>query len=119
MAKKIMGYALKGLLMAYIITGVMLVIMAFLLYKCNLSEQVVEVSVIVAYVISVFVAGMYMGKKVGNKKYLWGLMMGACYFILLMIVTLITNGRFQSEQGSFLTTMVLCLGGGMLGGMLS
>lgn len=113
------GIMVKGLIMAYFVTGVFLLLIALLLYKLNLSEGVVNVLIIVSYVVSVFVSGLFIGRKIGHKKYLWGLFGGACYFFLLVMMTLITNGKFQSEEGSFLTTMILTVCGGMLGGMVS
>ena len=117
MDRKLMQTILKGVLIAYVITGVFLLILALLLYKCNLSEQIINIGIIVAYVLSVFVSGFYMGKKMKNKRYLWGLLAGSVYFVLLFAVSLIVNREFTGVQGGFLTTMLLCLGGGMLGGM--
>ena len=119
MDRKLMQTILKGVLIAYVITGVFLLILALLLYKCNLSEQIINIGIIVAYVLSVFVSGFYMGKKMKNKRYLWGLLSVSVYFVLLFAVSLIVNREFTGVQGGFLTTMLLCLGGGMLGGMVS
>ena len=45
--------------------------------------------------------------------------MGGLYFLVLLAVSLMVNGNVGDLGNSFLTTMVLCAGGGMLGGMLS
>lgn len=119
MDRKLVQTMLKGVLLAYIITGVILLLLALLLYKCNLSEQIINVGIIIAYVLSVFASGFYMGKKMKNKRYLWGLLAGTVYFVLLFVVSLVVNREFSGIQGGFLTTMLLCLGGGMLGGMVS
>lgn len=119
MDRKPVQIILKGILLAYVITGGMLLLLALLLYKCNLSEQLVNVGIIAAYVLSVLAAGFYAGKKMKSRRYLWGLLAGAVYFALLLIVSLIVNREFSSAQGGFLTTMLICLGGGMLGGMIS
>ncbi len=113
------GFIVKGLILAYLITGIFLLGIALLLYKLNLGEGIVNILIIVSYVVASFVAGMYIGKKIGHKKYLWGLFIGACYFFLLVLMTFITNGKIQTEEGSFLTTMILTLAGSMLGGMSS
>ena len=110
---------LKGLLISYIVTGVFIMLLAFLLYKFALPERVVGIGVIVIYIISTFLGGFLLGKNMKVKKYLWGLLIGMSYFIVLMIVSFSVNGGFQNTAGDFFLTMILCGGSGMLGGMLS
>lgn len=110
---------LQCLLFGYLITGVMLLLLAALLYRLKLSEQVVSVGIILVYVVSSLVSGLIAGKKAGSNKYLWGLLQGCLYFVVLLLVTLIVR-RTLSEFGSNLvTTFLLCAGSGMLGGMLA
>lgn len=110
---------LKNLLISYIVTGVLIVVLAFLLYKFSLPKQVIGVGIIVIYIVSTFLGGFMLGKTMKVKKYLWGLLLGMGYFIVLTIVSLIVNGGFQNLSGNFMLTMILCGGSGMLGGMLS
>ena len=53
------------------------------------------------------------------KKYLWGLLLGMGYFVILAVVSLVVKGGFQNFSGNFFLTMILCAGSGMLGGMFS
>ena len=110
---------LKGLLVSYIVTGVLIMLLAFLLYKFALPERVVGIGIIVIYIFSTFLGGFLLGKNMKVKKYLWGLINGMAYFIVLVIVSLIVNGGFQNTAGDFFLTMILCGGSGMLGGMFS
>lgn len=112
-------FLMKCLLGAYILTAVMLVGLAFLLFKMNLSEQPVAVAIIVIYVVATMFAGFLVGKKMQSRKFLWGLLMGAAYFIVLTVVSLAVNESPDALGNSFFTTLMLCAGGGMLGGMLS
>lgn len=109
---------LKCLLVSYIVTGLLLLILAFLLFKLSLPKQVIGIGVIIIYVVSALVGGLMIGKNMKQKKYLWGLGLGMCYFLVLTIVSLIANGEFQNDSSNLLLTMVLCGGSGMLGGML-
>ncbi len=112
-------FLLKSLLFAYILTAGMLLFLAFLLYKLQLSEKPVSIGIIVIYVLATLFAGFVTGKKMGSRKFLWGLLMGAAYFIVLAVVSLIVKQGPEALTNSFFTTLALCAGGGMLGGMLS
>lgn len=112
-------FLLKSLLFSYILTGGLLLLLALLLYKAGLSQKVVSVCIILIYVIATFFAGFITGKKLKNRKFLWGALIGALYFLVLVIISLIVNRQPGILTSSFGTTLVLCSGGGMLGGMLS
>ena len=109
----------KSLMVAYLMTLMMLLIMAFLLYKVGLTEKTVSVCMILTYAGSTFVAGFLTGKKLKRMKFIWGLAVGVAYFVILVVLSLI-GGRAGTMFGKdFFTTLLLCAGGGMLGGMIS
>ena len=110
---------LQCLLFGYLITGGMLLILAAGMYKMHLSEQVVSVGIILIYVISTLISGMIAGKRAGSRKYLWGLLQGSLYFVVLLLMTLILNHSISDFGNNLLTTFLLCAGSGMLGGMLA
>ena len=110
---------IKNLLLAYLMTLIILLVLAFLLYKVGLTEKAVSVGMILTYAGSTFLAGFLTGKKMGKMKFLWGLAVGTTYFVILVILSLI-GGRAGTMFGKdFFTTLLLCAGGGMLGGMIS
>ncbi len=112
-------FTLKCLLFSYILTGGLLLLLAFLLYKLHLSEKVVNVFIILIYIAASFFAGFITGKNKKSKKFLWGAVMGALYFLVLFLVSVIVNRSFSQLSSDFTTTILLCVGGGMLGGMLA
>lgn len=112
-------FTLKLLIFSYVLTTVLLLFLAFLFYKLRLSEVIVNVGITAVYIISTFFTGFLAGKKMKNKKYLWGLLFGAAYFIVLLLVSCVINRGISSFSGNFLSTLFLCVGSGMLGGMLS
>ncbi len=112
-------FILKCLLLSYLLTTGFLLLLALLLYRFGLSEKIVSVCIIAIYIIVTFLAGFLTGKREGNRKFLWGLMMGSLYFLILIVVSLIVNHGFTGISGNFLTVLVLCAGSGMLGGMVS
>lgn len=110
---------LKGFLVAYILTGLMMLLLAFLLYKFHLPKQIVGIGIILIYIVSTFCGGLLLGKGMKVKRYVWGLILGMGYFLILLIVSLIVNGGAGNLSDNVLLTMILCGGSGMLGGMLS
>ena len=110
---------LKALLCAYVMTGILLLILTVLLYKAGLSEENINAGIILTYVISTFSGGFVIGKLAGVKKFLWGLLLGIMYFVLLLLISLGIYHSLQSDMMNLVRTFLLCGGGGMLGGMVS
>ena len=110
---------LKALMASYIVTGVLLLILTFLLYKFDWDEQKVTAGVVAIYVLSTFVGGVILGKVRKKRKFLWGLIVGTLYFALLFLVSFGVYRSFSGNGTNFITTFLLCAGGGMLGGMIS
>ncbi len=109
----------KNLIVAYLMTLIILLILAFLLYKVGLTEKTVSICMILTYAGSTFLAGFLTGKKLKKMKFLWGLVVGTAYFAILVVLSLV-GGRAGTMFGKdFFTTLLLCAGGGMLGGMVS
>lgn len=112
-------WMLKALLCAYVVTGILLIVLALLLYKAGLSEEMVNAGILLIYVVSSFAGGFVMGKLTGNRKFLWGLATGTMYFILLLAISLGLYRSLQADIMNLATTFLLCAGGGMIGGMVS
>lgn len=112
-------FLLKTLLFSYILTGIFLALLAFMLYKVGLTESVVSIVIIVIYVAATFFAGFVAGKKLKSRKFLWGLLMGSAYFLVLVGISMVLGEPAGQLGDSTATTLVLCSAGGMLGGMLS
>lgn len=109
----------KALLAAYGVTAVLLLILALLLLKLNLSEGIVAIGIMATYLISCFLGGFLLGKGVRKNKFLWGLILGVVYFVLLIILSGIASPGNFGGFGRMISTFLLCVAGGMVGGMLS
>jgi putative membrane protein (TIGR04086 family) len=110
---------LKALLASYIVTGILLFAVTFFLYKFDWDEQMVTAGIIVIYVVSTFVGGFILGKIRRARKFLWGLVIGVLYFVLLFLISFGVYRNFDGNGTNVITTLLLCAGGGMLGGMLA
>ncbi|MCM1135250.1 MAG: TIGR04086 family membrane protein [Clostridium sp.] len=112
-------FILKALLISYLLTTGLLLLLALMLYRFDLSEKTVSVCIIGIYIVVTFLSGFLAGKREGSRKFLWGLLMGALYFLILIVISLVVNQGMSEMSGNFFTVLILCCGSGMLGGMLS
>ncbi|MCD8195815.1 MAG: TIGR04086 family membrane protein [Lachnospiraceae bacterium] len=110
---------IKALLASYIVTVLLLFLTAALLYRFQLDEGKVQIAIIFTYILSCFGGGFLAGKMMGSRKFLWGMLLGLLYFAILTLVSLAVNRELGSSGSGLATTFLLCMGGGMLGGMLS
>lgn len=112
-------FILKTLFLSYLLTALLLLLLSLLLYRFSLSEKIVSAGITVIYVVANFLSGFLSGKREQTKRFLWGLLMGILYFVLLSAISLVVNADTVSLGSGFITTLILCCAGGMLGGMLS
>lgn len=110
---------LKGLLISYIITALLLLLFSFLMLKMDLPSIVISGGINFAYIISAFIGGFFVGKSLEQKKFLWGLAMGVLYFLVLLMVSLLMNRVSPLPFGGLFTVFIICGLSGMLGGMIS
>lgn len=112
-------FFLKVFLFSYALTAVFLLFLALLMYKLRIGETIVNVGIILIYIITCFLAGFITGKRMGNRKFIWGLVVGIGYFVILAVMSVLMAQGVSKLGGNFASTMFLCAGSGMLGGMLS
>lgn len=110
---------LKCLICSYIITGLLLLFLALLLYKFDFDDGKVTIGITLIYIIASFIGGFILGKLKREKKFLWGALCGAAYFIILTLISLLVNRGLEGGVSGFTTVLVMCIGSGCIGGMLS
>ncbi|MDO4311489.1 MAG: TIGR04086 family membrane protein [Eubacteriales bacterium] len=115
----IAGWILKSLLIAYVLTGALLLVLAMLLYKMDMDEKTVSAGIIAIYITATLIGGLAIGKMAKARRFLWGLILGILYFALLILITLGVYRTLDGAMGNYITTFLLCAGGGMIGGMIS
>ena len=113
------GHIIKALILSFFVTALLIVIFAFFMFKFNISENIIALAVTFIYIISCGLGGFYIGKVVGEKKFMWGLLVGAIYLVVLFLVSAIIGGDKSLLSDNVLSLVLLCLGGGTLGGMLA
>lgn len=109
----------KILLVMYAITAVLLFLLAFFVQKLGWESGAISLGISVVYVISCFMGGFLAGKVQKTKKFVWGILMGLAYMIIMLAVSLAVKHGLHSNMSAFIMNLLLCLGSGMLGGMIS
>lgn len=112
------GWVLKAILAAYLTSCLMLLLLSFLVYKFDISEQIVQVGIIATYILSAFVGGRSIGKQAKIRRFLWGAGIGILYLVFLMLVSFgVYRAAFTGNE--LFWAFLACAGGGMAGGMVS
>lgn len=112
-------WILKGLLTAYVVTGILLLLLAMALYRLELNEKSVSAAVTAIYVLSTLAGGIVIGKLAKVRRFLWGLLLGGGYFLLLVLITLGVYHTLSGDVIHLSAACILCMGGGMAGAMIS
>lgn len=112
-------WILKSLLTSYVITGILLLALAMLIYKLDMDERMVSAGIVAIYVTATLFGGLVIGKMAKTRRFFWGLLLGVLYFSFLLVITLGVYRTLDGAMNNFVTTFLLCAGGGMIGGMIS
>ncbi len=108
----------KSLFISYVLTAVVLLILSFIMYRTKMSVTGANAGILITYVISCLVGGFLFSGRVSGKRYLGGALMGAVYFVVVYLVSAVWNHSLTVQLPGMLTTFLICVFAGMLGGML-
>lgn len=114
MSVKILNF-LKTMVIAYAVTGIMLVILSFALYKVGLSEWQVSAGIIVTYAVSAFIGAYIIAKSERSRRLFWGIGFGIIYFAILMLVSLALSGGVAIDKAAVIRSAVICICAGAIG----
>ncbi len=104
-------WVLKSLLVSYVITGILLLLLAVALFKFELNEKAVSAAIVAIYIMATLLGGIVIGKFARVRRYLWGLGLGIGYFALLLLITLGVYRTLNGDAANMVTTLILCAGG--------
>lgn len=107
----------RGLAVAYAITSIVFIAYAMLLTYTEMTEKHIAFVAIICTVISSAVAGFDSAKGVKSRGLLWGVAAGACYALILFIICIFAGEGPLLDSGK-LTTLLLSLAGGGVGGIM-
>ena len=116
--KKVL-YIVQSLVAAYIVTGLLLCLLAFIVYQSNTGTKMANLGITLTYIFASILAGMIIGKKIGKRKFLWGFFVGVLYFAILTLISVVFQENTVIFSTERITACFLCIAGGTLGGMLA
>ena len=108
----------KVLILACLTSIVLLVILSFIMFKADLSEGWVRGCIIAIYVISTIIGGCVAGGCMDGRRFVNGLILGSAYFGVLFILSVIFQSPGIFNFKTIITTAIICIAGGMLGGII-
>ena len=109
----------RALIAAYILSGILLVVLSFALFKLRLPEKQVNLAVCAVYILSCFFGGIIAGKTMRTRRFFWGLVLGSLYFLFLYLMSLAQKDGVTEDTKRLLSVLAMCTLSGMAGGMVS
>ncbi len=117
MGKHILN-VIKTLAVMYIFTGIILLVMALVLYRFNLSDWQVTAGIIATYALSSFAGGYVLAKKGKTRRLLWGMLFGLVYFAVLAAASIAMNKGIVMDQAAAIRAFLICIGAGAAGAFI-
>jgi putative membrane protein (TIGR04086 family) len=110
---------LRCLLLAYLLSGLMILGLAFVLFKLKLPEAQIDMAVFAIYSLVCLISGMAAGKAAESRRFFWGLLIGILYFVVLFAASFVLGRGSLPDMSRSATALACCAIGGMVGGMMS
>ena len=107
----------KGVMIAYIITFLLILIYSALLTYTSIPESTIPTYTFIISIISVFIASSIMVIKIKENGLKNGGLIGLIYIILLYIISSITSAGFALDSYS-IATIIFNILLGMVGGIV-
>lgn len=105
-----------GVLIAYAVTAIVFLGYAILITYTNVSERSLPMVVAITTVLSVMIAGFDAARGAASRGWLWGMVAGLVYVLILAGIMLVFLPSFPID-GRTIVVCVLGIAGGGLGGV--
>lgn len=108
---------LKSLGICFLISFVMIIIYALVLSFTSVSDSSMNITMQVIMIVSITVSSIYGGKKINRKGWLFGLIMGLAFTVLLVPLS-IGFGQVFSLDRFFAAKLLMGSAVGLIGGVI-
>lgn len=112
-----LGAMLKGIVWSYVWTAVIFMIAALLFTYTSFDMKNIPVITVITTLTSVFIAGFITARAASSKGWIWGMVAGGIYALILCFINIFTKRPLVFNRQMW-TLWLMALGGGALGGML-
>ena len=109
---------IKAMILGYLISAAALAALAFFLYQWDIEENHLRVGMLIIYALACLGGGFYIGRETKHRQYLWGLFVGLLYFAIHMAGVVALEGIAPERIIPITSLALLCMGSGMMGGLL-
>ena len=93
---KVKAYG-QGLLVGALVTAALIFALSFGLYQFQWSDSTLQIGIWVVYALAALAGGMVVGKKLRNRRFVWGLAYGLLYFVVLFLISGATTGGWNGN----------------------
>ena len=97
-----------ALLVSFFITFVGVLALSFSLLLFPVSEKAIDISILILYILSCFAAGRILRKRTWNKRFMWGLLIGETYYLILLVISIMCDYVTSVSAKDVLTSFVIC-----------
>ena len=117
--KKKLNYMalVKGILFSIALTLILILIITCICYWGNISEKVLGLMLFAASAVSVFFSSVLMARSIKRTGFIYGLLNGLGYFIVILVASICFSGKFSPSTQVF-TMLAGTLLAGALGGVI-
>ncbi len=106
---------LKTSVVSYAITGILLVVLSFGMYRMGLSEWQVTAGIVLIYAVATFVGGFMLARQAGTRRLIWGIGFGVAYFAVLTGVSILLGNKEQFAYSAMVRGVIVCVLAGAIG----
>lgn len=110
-------YLLKGLLLAFIVTSVLIIFFSLLLTYSSLRESKMPLLNTVIMIVSITSGSIYIGRRIKEKGWISGGLIGISYYAILIMFNLLFLKPFTIDIFS-ITKLFLASITGVIGGII-
>lgn len=107
----------KGLIIAFIITLITILLFSIILTYSTISENIIPIAIIILTFISIFIGAIISTRNVNKNGMINGGIIGGTYMILLYFISSILNTGF-SLNGYSIIMIISGIIAGLIGGII-
>lgn len=110
---------IRTLLLSFAIGFLLLCLLALLMWKLSLSVGQIQTGLYLSYLLSCLFGGFCFGHIFPKGRILWGLGFGICYFLVLVLLSVLFGGQNLIFTAKTFLILGICSLGGCAGAFFS